>query len=983
MLISPMHKATASPSPDGRYRRRRMAATLSALLLAAALSALCGAQGEQAQPPPDLAWDPVVERLEAWGAHDPDRYKPDRDDRVVGERVAISLDDKITHGTPRALRLAWKKDLGDIAGTCLPKTPQVPAVWIKLPEDLDLSKYTRLTFWAKIAGGRHGHLHVGFSNEPAIWGKDVKCHVNNSPLDAGDWSRYTVSLGHLDAAERKAYRWFGIASINVGYQPDEQPVLDVWLDDFVLSAQPLRKWEGWEADPGVVIVSQAGFRRFDEKLGVVDGANPAPEFVVRRVDNGAEAFKGRLQLVQSVVGKYKIADFTRLTQPGRYVIEAGTLKSLAFPIGDDAYRPCIELLSDWVFNMRCGCKTALHDACHTDDGIYVRYQGEGKERKEISRQPLDLVGGWHDAGDVRTYYFYTFWTAYQDLRAREAGWRRDRDGDGTDDLLDSAAWGIRHLAKIRNPATGEFFEKIADWPDYRRGNYWSDGKAGTPDDRHLLEKTGDTPANVGMAAASAALFARTAGPEHRAVAEAALKAAEERWAVWFDPEKGKAGFRSQPDYNFDHGHGYNLAKCGQGALQLYLQTKKPEYLETARHFAERILAAQRRTFYPGGPRPLCGDIFSWHRNLTDRDLPEEYLADLVLELPEGFDYYRYRAALVRTANWWMKPTRHFWRPFSVPHLEGPKTSFKEGFLGVPIETSPDTGATRYLVPTADLQVCDTAGSLQRVAQALNDLELERLARWQVHWTVGHNPFNVSWVCGFGEDSIDQYYSFSQGRMPGSVSGGFGIGADGIPHCVRPYGGESWTRYGEWLMRAMVAVSQPARVRLTLREGDAPWKGKARIVWPVTGETVSEGETDAEGALPEIALDGGQRYEVRCGKARVPLAVVSGNFYTRTIDLTRVLVLTAETPRYVMPKEPFTIRLKVANLGTKPAETALTVHAEDATTEVPKQTVKVGAGETKTVDWPFRAGEGGRPYVLFFEPDGDRASGLDVTGAILP
>ena len=48
----------------------------------------------------------------------------------------------------------------------------------------------------------------------------------------------------------------------------------------------------------------------------------------------------------------KIADFTRLTKSGRYVVRVGELKSLEFRIGDDAYRPCIELLSDWVFNSR-------------------------------------------------------------------------------------------------------------------------------------------------------------------------------------------------------------------------------------------------------------------------------------------------------------------------------------------------------------------------------------------------------------------------------------------------------------------------------------------------------------------------------------------------------------------------------------------------------------------------------------------------------
>ena len=113
--------------------------------------------------------------------------------------------------------------------------------------------------------------------------------------------------------------------------------------------------------------------------------------------------------------------------------------------------------------------------------------------------------------------------------------------------------------------------------------------------------------------------------------------------------------------------------------------------------------------------------------------------------------------------------------------------------------------------TSGRQIGDTAQAMARVAQALNDVDLERVARRQVHWAVGHNPFNVSWVCGFGEDCIDQYYSFSQGRMPGSVSNDFGIGDSGVPHCARPGGGEAHTTSAVRLLRAMIATSEPARV----------------------------------------------------------------------------------------------------------------------------------------------------------------------------
>jgi len=913
-----------------------------------------------------MSFDELVERSDQWS--------------LVPGRVTIALDSRYTHGTSKALHMKWNKDLGDLGGKGTHRAPIVPFCWIALPGDLDLSKYTQLTFWAKIAGTRHGHLHVAFSSQRKLWGKGVKRVSSNEPLDAGDWERYSVTIGHVDPEERKAYRYFGIASINVGHQPDEASEMDVWLDDWTLTSAPLRKWQGWDADPTVVIVSQLGFRRFQQKLGVVNGASKATDFVVRNAGSEAEAFKGELRPIRSAVGAYKVADFTRLTKPGRYVVEIGPLKSLPFRIGDDAYTPCIELLSDWIFNMRCGCKTALHGPCHTDDGSLVRYEGEGKNRKEVSRQHLDLVGGWHDAGDVRTYYSYTYWMAHQSLRARECGWRRDRDGDGVDDLMDSALWAMRHLPKVRHPDDGHLLFKIADWPDYRRGNYWTDGKTGTHDDRHGMDKP-ESADFVGRACASAGLLARRVAPEHRAVADAALEAAEERWAVWFDPDTGKKRWRHEPIHV--HKHGYHIAKWGQGSLQLHLATKKPVYLEFAKVCADHIMGYQRRAFYAGGARPMCGEIFSWLRTLPDRDLPEEYLADLMIELPDHPDYYKWRATLVRAGNWWMKPTRRHWRPFSVPHLEVRKRAFKDDFVGVPIEASSDGTPARYLVPTTGgQQLCDTAHGVQRVAQALNDIELERLARWQVQWAVGHNPFNVSWICRFGQDCIDQFYSFSQGRMPGCVSK-FGIGNDGVPKCVRPAGGESHTTAGVRLLRAMIAVSEPARVRLTVLNDSQPWRRQTTIRWVVSRETVFEGSPDADGVLPTLELDGGQRYEIVCGETVIPLDLISGVECRRTIDLANVLVLSARKPRYVMPRKPFVVELKATNRGLKSATTRITVHAEDATPTEPAHTVAVKPGETKTISWRFTAGERNRPYVLFFEPNGDRAGGLDVTGAIHP
>lgn len=182
----------------------------------------------------------------------------------------------------------------------------------------------------------------------------------------------------------------------------------------------------------------------------------------------------------------------------------------------------------------------------------------------------------------------------------------------------------------------------------------------------------------------------------------------------------------------------------------------------------------------------------------------------------------------------------------------------------------------------------------------------------------------------------------------------------------------------------VPRTEPSRVQLTLHEGGAPWTRKVLVRWTVRRQTVVfEGTPNSDGILPEFHLDGGQAYELVAGRAVVPLRVVSGTTYEQSIDLGRVVELAAEKPGYALPGRPFTVGLTVTNRGTRQLQTVVAVHAEDATTDALTQTVAVAPGESTVVQWIFTAGEGNRPYVLFFVPDGDRDRGLDVTGEILP
>lgn len=888
-------------------------------------------------------------------------------------RLRVSTTAERTHGTPRALVLAWRRDLGAFGDAGRPATPQVVGGWLPWPGPAGLRAFTRLTFRASVHGGRHGFLQVVLSSAGPNRSSDAVELRRNCPLDAGAWNECAVILDRLTPDARARLRWLGLQSVNVGHLPDESAELQVVVDAARLSDAPPRKSSGWEPDPTVLIVNQLGFRPHDEKSAITLADRAGSRFVVRDLHGGTVRHSGTLRTRSGPLAAHAVADFTALTRPGRYRVEAGGVSSLPFRIASDAYAPAIEALTDWVFDMRCGQATRLHPACHLDDALQVEAGPGGPRRRSI-----DLSGGWHDAGDLRTYYQHSCSLGYLALRARrESPWRRDRDGDGVDDLLDTARWALLHLTKIHGPDAGPLFRRIRDRPDDRTGNHWTDNVRGTGDDRRVSDEP-ESPWDVAAAAATAGLAARTPELAATPAARHALRLSEARWLARFATDVPGRSFDLAP--LLENRLGYQQARWGRAGLELHLATGKPVYMDFVRRCAELILKAQRRDFH-AGPTRLTGDVFPWARHLSDRDLPEELLADLTVQLADDPDALTWRAALVRFAEWWAKPVRRLWDPYALPQVEPSRNELPADHVGAPLEVDREGHPTRLLVPAGGRdQLPDTALALHRTAVALQDPELQRLALRQLQWVIGRNPCNLSWITGLGQDSLSQHYSFAQGRMPGSVSA-FGVNDAGRVDCIRDGGGEPWVSTGARLAAAFLAVTSPSRHELTVTREGAPWTAPIVARWPVDGEIVAEAIPDPQGRVT-LELDGGQVYELTAGGVTWPLVALSGTTNRHAIDLARIVVAEAEAPAEVGARQKFTLRVHLRNVGTGEALARVRFHGEDCRSFGPPVEVTLGPGRSHTAGWTAWAGTAGRPYVGVFALGGDAVGYLHVTGAIV-
>jgi len=196
------------------------------------------------------------------------------------------------------------------------------------------------------------------------------------------------------------------------------------------------------------------------------------------------------------------ADFSRLTQPGRYraLARVGEVEreSPTFVLGSQVLTAeTAKLALDFFFVQRCGYEVpGWHKACHLDDALLP----DGTH--------IDATGGWHSAGDYNKLMYeygdggvvYALLAAYGAAPER---WRRfDRDGDGVADVLDEAEWGARFVAKMQIPETGGLRNHVhqgpgREWMKWTAPEVHTDNLVGTPDDPVIQEGEGSSPLVIG------------------------------------------------------------------------------------------------------------------------------------------------------------------------------------------------------------------------------------------------------------------------------------------------------------------------------------------------------------------------------------------------------------------------------------------------------------------------------------------------------
>lgn len=215
--------------------------------------------------------------------------------------------------------------------------------------------------------------------------------------------------------------------------------------------------------PGVRL-NTVGYPSQMAKLATVSGApEGVADFAVLDTATGDIVFEGELGAPRDFPDTREIlrlADFSELTEPGRYQLQvANGLTSPVFRIGDDVLNDSLRLVMMGFYGQRCGMAVELshdgetfrHGPCHLHDGYLDHWNGERKGDHKAG------TGGWHDAGDYGKYVvnagfanglLLTAWEQFND-RLRHLELPIPESGDDMPDFLDELRYNLEWVLKMQ------------------------------------------------------------------------------------------------------------------------------------------------------------------------------------------------------------------------------------------------------------------------------------------------------------------------------------------------------------------------------------------------------------------------------------------------------------------------------------------------------------------------------------------------------
>lgn len=621
----------------------------------------------------------------------------------------------------------------------------------------DWSAFNRISVWVypDLPGFNVVSLLLKLQSEGTEGRSYTDGGLNFVILRNQEWNQVVWEISHL---ERKEVRGFDLIYRLQGNERGASETVSFDFDLLELQRVDPDPQEGWDLPPGALAFAHSGYAPAHPKVALA--ADPAPErFEVIDAESGKRVFQGPTALARGHAGTHAVLDFSALKRKGSYRLRLGDRVSEPFPILNHPWREPLIAGLNFFYCERCGDEVpGIHDVCHED------------WRAQHGNRTLFINGGWHDAGDLSQGLVNTAEAVWSMLRLAERIQKTDPELAAR--FRAEAAWGAEWLLKTR---FGDGFR--VTWATM---DFWTDGSLGNVDD--VTVKAGDSAFENFIAASAQAAVARALVKVHPNLAKRSLEAA----VFDFDYARRKlAEDRLEP-----------VAAAAQAAVELFKATRDPAYRSQAAALAEIIMACQQSE-PPPWTQPLVGFFYAGRK----RDRPLTYnhrsheqapvvaLADLAALFPKDPAAPRWTRSVRLYGDYLLESSRltapYHMFPAGIYRLAdttdaNQKRQIQEGLPladGIYLRRFPVWGDFRGNLGVLLSQATAAANA----GRLLKSPPLRQLARQQLEWTLGRNPFAQSLMYGVGYNYAPQYTA-----MSGDITGSLPVGIQSRLHRDVPY-----------------------------------------------------------------------------------------------------------------------------------------------------------------------------------------------------
>jgi hypothetical protein len=543
----------------------------------------------------------------------------------------------------------------------------------------------------------------------------------------------------------------------------------------VLAAGSARSFAGG-ASP--ILLNQVGFLPFGSKFCLMNSSVAVP-FTLVQSDTGQVVFQGTMRVLQGDFGIFAIGEFSALMTEGTYVLQANGTRSQPFEIASDVYLDFVRNGVDYFSKQRCGNSTTGYNApCHLDDG-----------RRLDNNAHQNVVGGWHDACDLRKWVDATIYGMVGLARLL------DYFSDSTVDqstIVEEMRWGNLYFRNMQEPAG--YLMNYCGGDD---GNYFTDNIISTADDRPIHTEPTALPAQFHFVAAQAALFRYVQGID-AAYAHGCLAAAV-RCSNWLSTSRTPTAAPT-------------LASAVMASTQMFITTQDTAYRDQAVAYANQLLSLLEQSASVRGFFHSDLNIVEPYRDAQNGNLPILALCDLLENFPTHPMASTWQSALALHCNFLQSMADRSGLgivPYGLYAAGDPGGNRRIGSYWYRwfMEISGTAAAEQWWVGM-NANLASSGIGLSRAGTLLNTPAYSSLAQRQLDWILGCNPFAASTVIGAGYNQPTLYrtsaFKPNTPLINGAVMNGIGGTvmdqpdiADGTYHTC-----EYWTpmvAYTTWLM----------------------------------------------------------------------------------------------------------------------------------------------------------------------------------------